>query len=60
MKANAVATNAVGVAEASTTSADEESEKEDYLPKVIIAKSPIANEDKPTYEEAMTGSEKFQ
>jgi hypothetical protein len=59
--ANAMAANAVGVAEAPTTSADEgESEEEDYLPKAIIAKSSIANEDKPTYEEAMAGSEESQ
>jgi hypothetical protein len=59
--ANAVAVNAMGVAEAPTTSADEgESEKKDYLPKAIIAKTIIANEDKPTYEEAMAGSEESQ
>jgi hypothetical protein len=53
--------NAVGIAEAPIISADErESEKEDYLPKAIIAKTIIANEDKPTYEEAMAGSEKSQ
>jgi hypothetical protein len=56
----AVGTNAVGAAEAPSISADEEeSEKEDYLPKIMIAKSITANEDKLTYEETMAGSEKF-
>jgi hypothetical protein len=56
---NAAAANAVGAAEAPTTPADEEeSEQEDYLPKAMIAKSIITNENKPTYEEAMADSEK--
>jgi hypothetical protein len=59
--ANVMAANAIGIAEASTISADkEESEEEDYLPKAIIAKSFIANEDKPTYEKAMPGLKKSQ
>jgi hypothetical protein len=58
---NVMAANAMGVAEASTTSADEkESEKEDYPPKAIIAKIIIANENKPTYEEAMADLKKSQ
>jgi hypothetical protein len=58
--ANTVAANAVEVAETPTISADKkESEKEDYLSKAIIVKSIIANEDKPTYEEAITGSKEF-
>jgi hypothetical protein len=57
----AVGANAVGAAEAPIISADEEeNEEEDYLPKAIIAKSTTTNEDKPTYEEAMANSEKFQ
>jgi hypothetical protein len=59
--ANTVTINVVGVAEAPTISADEEeSKKENYLPKAIIAKLSITNEDKPTYEKAMAGSEKSQ
>jgi hypothetical protein len=61
IRANAVAANAVGVAEAPIISADEgESEEEDYLPKAIIAKTIIANENKSTYEEAMADLKKFQ
>jgi hypothetical protein len=61
MGANIMEVNAVGAAEASIIFADEEkSEEENYLPKVITAKSITANEDKPTYEEAMASSEKFQ
>jgi hypothetical protein len=55
--ANAMAANAVGVAEAPTTSADEGESEEDYLPKAMIAKTTIANENKSTYEEAMADSE---
>jgi hypothetical protein len=59
--ANIVAANAMKVAEAPTISADErESEEEDYLPKTIIAKIIITNENKSTYEEVMANSEKFQ
>jgi hypothetical protein len=59
--ANAVGANAVGAAGTPTTPADEEeSEQEDYLPKAMIAKSIITNENKPTYEEAMASSEEFQ
>jgi hypothetical protein len=61
VRVNAVIINAVEVAEAPTTPTDEkESEKEDYLPKAIIAKTIIANENKPTYEEAMANSKKSQ
>jgi hypothetical protein len=60
VEANAITANVVGTAKAPTTSAGkEESEEEDYLPKVIIAKSIITNEDKSTYEKAMADSEKF-
>jgi Mg2+ and Co2+ transporter CorA len=59
VRINIMAANAMGVAEALTISADEgESEKKDYLPKAIIAKIIIANEDKLTYEEMMIISEK--
>jgi hypothetical protein len=56
-----VAANTVRAAETSTISANKkESEEEDYLPKIIIAKLIIANENKPIYEKAITGSEKSQ
>jgi hypothetical protein len=55
-----MAANAVEVAETPTISADKgESEEEDYLPKAIIAKLSIINENKSTYEKAMAGSKKF-
>jgi hypothetical protein len=58
MGANAVVINVMEVAEASIISADEkESEKEDYLSKVMIAKIIIANENKLTYEKTMADSE---
>jgi hypothetical protein len=61
VKANTVAVNVMGVAEALTISANEgESEEEDYLSKIMIAKFFIANEDKSTYEEAMAGLEESQ
>jgi hypothetical protein len=61
VKANTMKANAVGAAKTPTPSADEkESEEENYLPKVIIAKSTTTNENKPTYEKAMANSEKFQ
>jgi hypothetical protein len=61
VRVNAVAVNVVEVAEAPTTPTDEgESEKENYLPKAIIAKIIIANEDKPTYEEAMADLKESQ
>jgi hypothetical protein len=51
---------AVGAAETPTTPADEEeSEKENYLPKIIIVKLTIINEDKLTYEEAIADLKKF-
>jgi hypothetical protein len=57
--ANAMEANAVRAAEAPTISADEEeSEEEDYLPKAIIAKLIIVNENKLTYEKAITNLEK--
>jgi hypothetical protein len=56
---NTVVINIVEVAEAPTISTNNgESEEEDYLPKIIIIKIIIANEDKPTYEKAMADSEK--
>jgi hypothetical protein len=61
MEVNVMAANIMGIAEAFIISANkEESEKENYLPKIIIAKLFIVNENKLTYEEAMTDSEKFQ
>jgi hypothetical protein len=60
IKINIMAANIMEIAEAPIISVDKgESEKEDYLPKVIIAKLSIANENKPTYEKAMTGLKKF-
>jgi hypothetical protein len=60
MEINIMAVNAVEIAETPTISADEEeSEKENYLPKAIIAKIIIANENKLTYEEAIVNLEKF-
>jgi hypothetical protein len=51
--------NAIGIAETPIISTDkEESEKKDYLPKTIITKSPIINENKLTYEKAMADLEK--
>jgi len=60
--ANATVANAVETAEAPTTPADVEDllyncGDEDYPPQAMIAKSTTANEDKPTYEEAMASSE---
>jgi hypothetical protein len=61
VRANAMTANAVEIAEAPTTPTNErESEEEDYLPKAIIAKSIIINEDKSTYEKAIADSEKSQ
>jgi hypothetical protein len=58
---NTMKVNAVGAAETPIIFADEEeSEEEDYLPKTIIVKSIIVNEDKPTYEEIMVNSKEFQ
>jgi hypothetical protein len=58
--ANTMEANAVGAAETPTTPADEEeSEKENYLPKIIIVKLTIINEDKLTYEEAIADLKKF-
>jgi hypothetical protein len=58
---NAVIVNAIGVAEARIIFADkEESEEENYLSKIIIAKIIIINENKPTYEKSITDLEKFQ
>jgi hypothetical protein len=55
-----MAANIMRIAEAPTTPTDErESEEENYLPKAIIAKLSITNENKPTYEEAMAELEKF-
>jgi hypothetical protein len=60
IEVNVIAANAVGVAEAPTISADEgESEKENYSSKIIIAKTIITNEDKLTYEEAITSLKEF-
>jgi hypothetical protein len=60
VEANVMGANAVEAAETSIISADEkESEEEDYLPKIIIAKSITTNEDKSTYEETIVSSEKF-
>jgi hypothetical protein len=60
VKTNAIAANTVGIAETSIISANKkESEKEDYLSKIIIAKLFIANEDKLTYEKAMADLKKF-
>jgi hypothetical protein len=59
MGANVMAANAVGVAKAPTTSTDKgKSEEKNYLPKAIIVKTIIINEDKLTYEETMADSEK--
>src|SRR5213592_501664 len=63
--ANTTVANAVGAAEAPTTPADVEDllyncGDEDYPPQAMIAKSTIANEDKPTYEKAMASSEGSQ
>jgi hypothetical protein len=59
--ANTITANVIGATETPTISADEkENEEENYLSKIIIAKSIIANENKPTYEKAITDSEKFQ
>jgi hypothetical protein len=61
VEANAMTANVVEVAETSIISADErESEEENYLPKIIIAKSFITNENKLTYEKAIADLEKFQ
>jgi hypothetical protein len=61
VEANAMGANTIKAAETPTTSAnEEESEKENYLPKAIIAKSITANENKPTYEEIIINSEKSQ
>jgi hypothetical protein len=52
VRANVIKINIMRAAEASIIFADEkESEKEDYLSKIIIAKSIITNENKLTYEE---------
>jgi hypothetical protein len=59
--ANVITANTVGIAEAPATPANErKSEEENYLPKAIIAKTTIANENKPTYEEAIANSKKSQ
>jgi hypothetical protein len=61
MEINTVAVNIVGIAEISIIFANEgESEKENYLPKIIIVKLSITNENKSTYEEAMADSKKSQ
>jgi hypothetical protein len=60
VKINTMAVNIIEIAEASIIFIDkEESEKEDYLSKIIIAKLFIANEDKLTYEKAMADLKKF-
>jgi ribosomal protein S8E len=60
MEANIMTANTMEVAKAPIISADEkESEEKNYLSKIIIVKSSIINEDKPTYEEAIAGSKKF-
>jgi hypothetical protein len=61
VETNIMAANIMGIAEAPIISANKkESEEEDYLSKAIITKIIIANENKPTYEEAMANSKKFQ
>jgi hypothetical protein len=56
---NIMAANTMEIAEAPIISADEgESEKEDYSSKTIIAKTIIANENKPTYEKTIADSKK--
>jgi hypothetical protein len=61
IRANTIEANAIKVAEASTTPINEKkSEKEDYLPKAIIAKLITANEDKLTYEKTIVNLKKFQ
>jgi hypothetical protein len=58
---NAVVINIIGVAEAFIISADEkESEKEDYLSKIMIVKIIIINENKLTYEKTIIDLKKFQ
>jgi hypothetical protein len=59
MGANAITANAIGVAEAPTTSADkEENEEKNYPSKIMIAKIIIINENKLTYEKTIANLEK--
>jgi hypothetical protein len=61
VEANIMAVNVIGIAETSIISINEEkSEKENYLPKIMIAKIIIINENKPMYEKAMANSKKSQ
>jgi hypothetical protein len=60
MEINIMEINIIGIAEAFIISTDKkESEKENYLSKIIIAKSIIANKNKLTYEKAMANLKKF-
>jgi DNA-binding XRE family transcriptional regulator len=61
MGINVMAANAVGVAKTSIISINEkENEEKNYLPKIMIAKLFIINENKSTYEEMIADSEKSQ
>jgi hypothetical protein len=56
---NAIAANIIEIAETPIISINEkESEKKNYLPKTIIAKIIIINENKSTYEKAITNLKK--